>query len=85
MGAMAGKDHDKPVPEADAIDQARAIGEEPDDLPGSVGDRPEADAIEQARSVVEERAMRSPSERGEVPEADWFEQSIVEPFDDEVR
>ena len=83
-GGMAGKDHD-PVPEADAIEQDRAVEEESDDLPGSVGDRPEADAIEQARPVGEERAVRSSSQRDEVPEADWFEQSIVEPLDDEAR
>jgi hypothetical protein len=82
---MTGMDHDEPVPEADAIERERAVEERSDDLPGSVGDRPEADAIEQARLVAEERAVRSSSERGEVPEADWIEQSIVEPLDDEVR
>ena len=84
-GPMAGKDHDEPVPEADAIEQARAIQEDPDDLPGSVRGLSGADAVDRARPVVDDHAVRSPSDRGEVPEADWLEQSIVEPLDDEVR
>ena len=85
MGAMAGKDHDEPVPEADAIEQARAIEEDPDELPGSVRALPSADAIDRARAMLDDHAVRSPSDRGEVPEADWLEQSMVEPLDDEVR
>jgi len=46
---------------------------------------PEADALEQKQSVVEERTIQAASERGEVPEADWLEQSMVEPYDDEDR
>ena len=54
---------------------------------------PEADALEQDQAVEDEADdvpgstgnRRSPAERGEVPEADWFEQSIAEPLDDEAR
>ncbi len=46
---------------------------------------PEADALEQEEPVVPERSIRVPPGRGEVPEADWLEQSVAEPFDDEDR
>ena len=46
-------------------------------------DVPEADAREQEESVVPERTIAVPPERGDVPEADWLEQSVTEPFDDE--
>jgi len=55
-----------------------------------VGDKPEADALEQAQPVGEEVVTpvgsRRPSRgRDEVPEADWLEQSVLEPLDDEER
>ena len=46
---------------------------------------PEADALEQEQSVVPERQVDATPERGDVPEADWLEQSVVEPFDEEDR
>jgi len=46
---------------------------------------PEADALEQEQSVVPERQVDASPERGDVPEADWLEQSVVEPFDEEDR
>jgi hypothetical protein len=46
---------------------------------------PEADALEQEQPVVPEREERTAPERGEVPEADWLEQSRVEPFDEDER
>jgi hypothetical protein len=46
---------------------------------------PEADALEQEQSVVPERQVETSPERGDVPEADWLEQSRVEPFDEEER
>ena len=75
----------EPVPEADALEQERDVEEKTADLVESVGDRPEADAIEQSRPVTEGRTVRPASERGEVPEADWIEQQVTEPLDDEVR
>jgi hypothetical protein len=46
---------------------------------------PEADALEQEQSVVAERTIQASPERDDVPVADWLEQSVVEPFDDEDR
>jgi hypothetical protein len=46
---------------------------------------PEADALEQEELVVPERGIDLAPERGDVPEADWLEQSVAEPFDDEDR
>jgi hypothetical protein len=49
---------------------------------------PEADALEQEQPVeeeIEERSIHATPERDDVPEADWLEQSVVEPFDDEER
>jgi len=46
---------------------------------------PEADALEQEQPVVPERQVETSPERGDVPEADWLEQSRVEPFDEEDR
>ncbi|HLN42628.1 MAG TPA: hypothetical protein VK215_09245 [Acidimicrobiales bacterium] len=46
---------------------------------------PEADALEQEEPVVPERGIRLPPDRGDVPEADWLEQSVAEPLDDEDR
>ncbi len=74
-----------PVPEADALEQKHDVADAGDDRIDSVGDRPEADALEQRRPVTEERTVRPPAERGEVPEADWIEQNVTEPLDDEVR
>ncbi len=77
----------EPVPEADALEQKRDVADADagDDRIDSVGDRPEADALDQRRPVTEERTVRPPAERGEVPEADWIEQQVTEPLDDEVR
>ncbi len=46
---------------------------------------PEADAQEQQQVVVPQPETPSAHDRGEVPEADWLEQSVVEPYDDEDR
>jgi hypothetical protein len=46
---------------------------------------PEADALEQEQSVVPERTVQATHHRDDVPEADWLEQSVAEPFDDEDR
>jgi hypothetical protein len=46
---------------------------------------PEADALEQEQPVVPERTVEGTHHRDDVPEADWLEQSMVEPFDDEDR
>ena len=46
---------------------------------------PEADALEQEQPVVPERTVQATHHRADVPEADWLEQSMAEPFDDEDR
>jgi hypothetical protein len=46
---------------------------------------PEADALEQDQAVVTQRGVQASPERDDVPVADWLEQSVVEPFDEEDR
>ncbi len=46
---------------------------------------PEADAREQQQPIVPERSIETSPGRGDVPEADWLEQSVAEPFDDDDR
>ena len=80
-----GRMENEPVPEADALKQKRDLAAGGDGRIDPIGDRPEADVLEQSRPVAGERVVRPPDERGEVPEADWMEQQVTEPFDDEVR
>jgi hypothetical protein len=79
-------DHDEPALETDAMEQC----ETPEAV--SVGssevgeEKPEADALEQAHPVDSERVRVVSPGRDDVPEADWLEQSVVEPLDeDELR
>jgi len=58
-------------------------GMDHDEPAQGVGDKPEADAIEQAHPVDERRARVVAPPRDDVPEADWLEQSVVEPLDDD--
>jgi hypothetical protein len=47
---------------------------------------PDADALEQSQPVVEERSVLRPGAHDDdVPEADWLEQSVAEPIDDDER
>lgn|GEM_PF-3519147 len=83
------------VPEADVQEQhldAEAAVVDPSAVLATevAGDaeRPEADAQEQAMPVeVDEIVAARPGRPrpDDVPEADWFEQSIAEPLDDEER
>jgi hypothetical protein len=87
-GHDGGMEHDEPISEADALEQAgpEETGEIRGDLNGSLGERPEADALEQAQPVegVQVRVVSRPEEhRDEVSEADWLEQSVVEPLDED--
>jgi hypothetical protein len=75
-------DPEEPVPEADAQEQAGADEGVAPDVP-IVGEKPEADALEQALPVDEGRVRVVSSHPDEVSEADWLEQSVVEPLDDE--
>jgi hypothetical protein len=55
------------------------LGEAADD---AAEPRPEADVLEQAAVVEEERIRLTGPRPEEADEADWQEQSIVEPVDD---
>lgn len=46
---------------------------------------PEADLQEQSQLVGETRSFSPTDKRDDVPEADWFEQSIAETPDEEER
>ena len=66
----------------------RIDDDEDEAAPTPVGDKPEADTLEQARPVAEgpgRSARRLEHVPEEVPEADWFEQSVAEPVDEEER
>lgn len=78
-------DRDEPVPEADAIEQSEDTDSSvaPSELPNEIGEKPEADALDQSRAVSEARVRVVPPERDDVPEADWLEQSVAEPFDED--
>ncbi len=75
-----------PTPEADELEQREEPDgsvEKPPAEPDLAADRPEADTIEQSMLVDEEQILDRGEHRDDVPEADWLDQSIVEPFDDE--
>jgi hypothetical protein len=78
-------EHDEPISEADALEQAEP--EEPGqvsvELSDRPADRPEADALEQARTVDDVQVRVTSRPRDEVSEADWLEQSVVAPLDDD--
>lgn len=75
------------VPDADAREQAD-LDEDAEDIAEVIvedGPVPEADALEQAQLVEEEQARDLRPPRGEVSEADWLDQSMVEPIDEDER
>lgn len=81
-------ERDEPVSEADVLEQEEPVtgGDRPVDVAiGVDSDVPEADAREQAQVVDEDQIRVAGPTSPEVPEADWLEQSIVEPIDDEER
>lgn len=77
------------VPDADAAEQQEpAEGELTAHRPGAA-DAPEADVLEQSRPV-DGGATAAAARRGapgvDASEADWLEQSVAEPIDeDEIR
>lgn len=81
------------VPDADAQEQGQPVDgwSEEDEVVGATADggpldvRPEADALEQAQVVAEEQVRTSTSRPDDVAEADWLEQSIAEPLDEDER
>ncbi len=52
-------------------------------LAGGLGDRPEADVLDQAAEVAGTHPRRPGERADDVPEADWLEQAIAEPPDEE--
>jgi hypothetical protein len=72
-----------PVPLEDRLEQAEAVGPQPErlPLPGSP-DVPEADALEQAEEVEPGPRLGEPALGFEVPEADALDQAIEVPIDD---
>lgn len=95
-------DREDPVPEADALEQSEDLtgdvaadhieygaGAGAETGAGDLGDlgaTPEADVIEQRTPVEERRVKVVSAPPSDVPVADWLEQSVVEPLDDdEIR
>lgn len=78
------------VPDADAQEQDRPVGDwagDSDD--GGVGfvpdETPEADVVEQEQVVAPEQ-VRTPVPRpDDASEADWLDQTIAEPVDEDER
>ncbi|MGO9559381.1 MAG: hypothetical protein ACLPQS_01165 [Acidimicrobiales bacterium] len=48
-------------------------------------DAPEADVQEEDQVVEEQQSFKPTDRRDDVPEADWYEQSIEETLDEEAR
>lgn len=79
---------ERPVPEADALEQERPAGEppshvEPDTGDAPIPDAPLPDALEQDQPAGEPVAVDQPVLRPEVPEADALEQAQPGPLVDE--
>jgi hypothetical protein len=76
-------DQHEPVPENDAQEQPESPDGTSADLPEDLGEKPEADVLEQALPVQRERVRKIAPARDDVPEADWLEQSVAEPLDED--
>lgn len=58
---------------------------DPSDDEPIIPDGPDADLVEQSQVVEERQSFEPTGRRDDVPEADWLEQSVTEPIDDEER
>lgn len=62
---------------------------EQEPLPGDdepiIPDGPAEDRVEQSQVVEEQQRFEPTVRRDDVPEADWLEQAVSEPIDDEER
>ena len=76
-------DQHEPVPENDAQEQPEPPEGTSVDLPDDLEEKPEADVLEQALPVQRERVRKIAPAHDDVPEADWLEQSVVEPLDED--
>jgi hypothetical protein len=90
-GSAVGTMHEKrsEAAEADVLEQEEPAGDESTgqvfDVPLDLGERPEADVLEQEEPVEEEQVLERDRTRGDVSEADWLEQSIEEPTEEQRR
>jgi len=73
--------------EADASEQqepATSVSvEDPFEVLEDLGEKPEADVLEQAIPVDEDQILRPGGSRIEASDADWMEQSIEVPLDED--
>jgi len=76
-------DQHEPVPENDVEKHPESADETSVDLPEDLREKPEADVLEQALPVQRERVRKIAPVHDDVPEADWLEQSVVEPLDED--
>jgi len=78
---------DRDKPEADVSEQEEpatsASVEGPFEVPEDLGERPEADVLEQALPVEEDQILSLAGSRVEASDADWIEQSIEVPLDED--
>lgn len=79
---------DRDAPEADALEQAEPAGaqghEGSPDTP-EIADRPEADVLEQSQPVEESQIVDRSAGHDMVSEADWLDQTVTEPIEEERR
>jgi hypothetical protein len=77
------------APEADVLEQEEPAGDESTQevfaVPVDLGERPEADVLEQEEPVDEVQILIRAQRPPDVPEADWQEQSIEEPTEEQRR
>ena len=74
------RDQQEPAPTAEPGATASGSGGGLD-----TAERPEADVLEQAAVVEVDQSVERGAWRDDVAEADWLDQSIEEPLDDERR
>lgn len=79
---------DRDVPEADVLEQAAPAGAQDAETSTpspEIADRPEADVLEQTYLVEEQEVVDRSASHDAVSEADWLEQTIAEPIEEERR
>jgi hypothetical protein len=78
---------DDQVPEADAAEQREEVETSAPvaGAPQVPADADEADVQEQAQVVEVDQRLEPAPRSAETPEADWLEQSVAEPLDDDRR
>ena len=78
---------DRDEPEADVSEQQEPVTdvsvEDPFEALEDLGERPEADTLEQAIPVDEDQILNPAPRRAEASDADWIEQSIEVPLDED--